>query len=485
MSGRALVWFRDDLRLSDNPALTAAARDGRPIAALYVLDEATPGLRAIGGAAKWWLHRSLEALSRDLAARGVELIIRIGRSTDVVPAVAKALDVTAVHWNRRVGTTEIKIDTELKALFKARGLEVASHQANLLFEPWTIANKTGGFFKVYTPFARALRALETPRTPLPAPAFTGFETSAAGSVGLSSLGLLPTKPDWSAGIAAAWTVGEAAARMRLERFLDTAIAGYADGRNRPDQVSTSRLSPHLKFGETSPFQVWHAAELRGATGRAPKGDVDKFLAEVLWREFAYHLLHHHPDLATRNFQPRFDEFPWRTDPAELTAWQKGQTGYPIVDAGMRELWTTGWMHNRVRMIVGSFLVKHLLLDWRHGEAWFWDTLVDADPANNTASWQWVAGTGADAAPYFRVFNPILQGEKFDPKGAYVKQWCPELAQLPTTAVHKPWTLAPHEASRFGVRLGVTYPKPIIDHEAGRRRALEAFETLKDGRTAAE
>jgi deoxyribodipyrimidine photo-lyase len=411
----------------------------------------------------------------------------MGRADIVVPAVAAALRVEAVHWNRRVGAAEIAIDSAIKSGFKARGLEVASHQANLLFEPWSVANKTGGFFKVYSPFARAVRALDPPRQPLPAPTLTGFDATAANTLALADLNLLPVRPDWSGGIAAEWEVGEDAARARLERFLDTALAGYADGRDRPDQASTSRLSPHLRFGEISPFQVWHAAELRGATGRAPKRDVEKFLSEVLWREFAYHLLHHHPELATKNFQPRFDAFPWRSDEAALKAWRKGQTGYPIVDAGMRELWTTGWMHNRVRMIVGSFLVKHLLIDWRHGETWFWDTLVDADAGNNTASWQWVAGTGADAAPYFRVFNPILQGEKFDPNGAYVKHWCPELANVPASVIHKPWTLAPHEASRYGLRLGATYPKPVIDHDFGRQRALAAFETLTngDGRTAAE
>ncbi len=310
-----------------------------------------------------------------------------------------------------------------------------------------------------------------------APAALASPSRPVAGDSLDDWGLEPTKPNWAKGFGAVWTPGEAGAQTRLEEFLDSALKGYADGRNRPDRASTSRLSPHLRFGEISPVQIWHRSQM--ATGMEPTEDVAKFLAEIGWREFAYHLLYHMPDLPAANVQPRFDAFPWRSDPSVLKAWQKGQTGYPIVDAGLRQLWQTGWMHNRVRMIVASFLVKHLLIDWREGEAWFWDTLVDADVANNPASWQWVAGSGADAAPYFRIFNPMLQGEKFDPKGDYVRRWVPELANLPAKAIHTPWEAAPSVLAKAGVRLGETYPKPIVDHEAARARALAAFATIRE------
>ncbi|MBA4791622.1 MAG: deoxyribodipyrimidine photo-lyase, partial [Rhizobiales bacterium] len=267
-------------------------------------------------------------------------------------------------------------------------------------------------------------------------------------------------------------------RARLSAFLEDGLRGYAGGRDRPAERHVSRLSPHLAFGELSPNQVLHTARGAGATGEAPHGDTEKFEAELLWREFSHHLLDAEPDMRSRNLQPRFDAFPWRECSGELKAWRRGLTGYPLVDAGMRQLWQTGWMHNRVRMVVASFLAKHLLIDWREGESWFWDTLVDADPANNPASWQWVAGTGMDAAPYFRVFNPVLQGEKFDPAGAYVRTFVPELAHLPDKVIHKPWAADAATLSRAGVRLGVTYPRPLVDHDAARDRALRAFEHTK-------
>ncbi|MEJ1158734.1 cryptochrome/photolyase family protein [Prosthecomicrobium sp. N25] len=484
--GPALVWFRDDLRLADNPALTAAAAGGRPVAALYVLDEASPGLRRLGGARRWWLHHSLAALGAELGRHGIRLILRRGAAGAVVPAVAQAVGACAVHWNRRYELAAREIDAGLKAAFAARGLEVASHQANLLHEPWTLKTRAGEPFRVYSPFWRAAQAAEEPRAPLPVPAALAGWTGTVDGEALEDWSLTPRKPDWAGGLRDTWTPGEAGAHARLAAFLETGLAAYAEERDRPDRPSTSGLSPHLAFGEVSPFQLRAAALLAAEDGprRPARRHVDKFLSEIGWREFAWHLLHHWPDLATVNFQRRFDAFPWARDEGLLRAWQRGLTGIPLVDAGMRQLWTTGWMHNRVRMVVASFLVKHLLQDWRAGEAWFWDTLVDADPANNAASWQWVAGSGADAAPYFRVFNPVLQGEKFDPEGSYVRRHVPELARLPARFVHRPWE-APAEVLRAaGLRLGRDYPLPVVDLNQGRDRALTAFETLKSDQDAA-
>jgi deoxyribodipyrimidine photo-lyase len=335
----------------------------------------------------------------------------------------------------------------------------------------------------------AARERGEPPPPLPAPAALAASTLPAGAaltpVSVDDLRLRPTKPDWAKEMATLWTPGEAGARMQLGRFLEGAVKGYGDNRNRPDRISTSRLSPHLRFGEIGPRQIWHATRAAFESGHASAKayDVEKFLTEIGWREFSYHLLHQFPELANSNFQPKFDAFPWLDDAKALNAWQRGLTGYPIVDAGMRELWRTGWMHNRVRMIVGSFLVKHLLIDWRRGEDWFWDTLVDADPASNAASWQWVAGSGADAAPYFRIFAPVLQGEKFDPNGDYVRKYVPELAKLPKQHIHKPWA-APHPVlASAGITLGRDYPHPIVNHEDARKRALAAFKSISSAEAA--
>ncbi|MBI5112104.1 MAG: deoxyribodipyrimidine photo-lyase [Rhodovulum sp.] len=475
-----LVWFRNDLRVSDHPALAAAATSGRPVVALYVLDDDSPGLRPLGAASRWWLAGSLRALAAALAERGVDLVRRRGPALRVVEAVVAETGAADVVWNRRHDPAAEAIDRAVAAALARRGVGVRSFLASLLVDPAEARTKGGTPFSVFTPFLRHLLARPAPRAPLPAP---GPLRGVGGlaSEPLESWGLEPKAPDWAAGFRALWTPGEAGAQARLAAFLDNGLAGYATLRDRPDRPATSRLSPHLRFGEISPFQVWAAASLarEAPHGARPSGaDIDKFLAEVAWREFSYHLLAHHPELATRSFQPRFDAFPWRDDPAGLRAWQRGETGYPIVDAGMRELWRTGWMHNRVRMVVASFLVKHLLIDWREGERWFWDTLVDADPANNPASWQWVAGSGADAAPYFRIFNPVLQGEKFDPDGAYVKENIPALAGVPASLIHKPFTAPPLLLRQAGVTLGETYPHPLVDHAKARARALDALATIK-------
>jgi deoxyribodipyrimidine photo-lyase len=474
-----VVWFRDDLRVSDHPALAAAAASVRPVAAVWVLDLESSGLRPPGAASRWWLAGSLRALARALGERGVALTLRRGPAVRVIAEVAAQTGAAEVVWNRRWEPAAAAVDRAVEAALVSGGVAVRTFQAALLAEPDRVRTKAGRPFGVFTPFLRHLRALPAPRAPLPAPGpMRGIDGLASDT--LDAWGLEPTKPDWAAGFRDLWTPGEAGAQRKLADFVDGALAGYAAARDRPDIAGTSRLSPHLRFGEISPFQVFHAALLarEAGRGRATAQDVDKFIAELAWREFSYHLLAHNPRLATESYQPRFDAFPWRDDPDGLRAWQRGKTGYPIVDAGMRELWTTGFMHNRVRMVVASFLVKHLLIDWRAGERWFWDTLLDADPANNPASWQWVAGSGADAAPYFRIFNPVLQGEKFDPDGAYVKRFVPELAGLSAKIVHKPFDATPIELRSAGVTLGKDYPAPLVDHKVARERALAALAATK-------
>ncbi|MFZ5780941.1 MAG: cryptochrome/photolyase family protein [Pseudomonadota bacterium] len=461
----SLVWFRRDLRLADNPALAAALKAGRPVIPVYVLDEETPDLRPLGGAARWWLHGSLQALDEALRAAGSRLVLRRGSAERVIAELAAQCRAEAVHWNRLYDGPARERDGRLKQALRQAGRAAHSHKAALLAEPWEVKTGSGQPFKVFTPFWRTCRSRITPEQPLPAPRQLPAPATWPASDLLAGWRLRPRHPDWSTGLAAAWAPGEKAGADRLAAFVDGALGRYQQRRDLPAVHGTSRLSPHLAFGELSPRQVWAAAAPHGSSGAA-----EKFRAELGWREFAYHLMFHFGDLGTRNFRPEFDSFPWTDDAAGLRAWQRGCTGYPIVDAGMRELWTTGWMHNRVRMIVASFLTKDLLIDWRAGERWFWDTLVDADPANNAAGWQWVAGSGADAQPYFRIFNPVLQGERFDPAGEYVRRWIPELAGLPAEAIHRPWSLDKEAPAG--------YPPPMVDHGRARARALAAYRSLR-------
>ena len=443
MASPTIVWLRDDLRLGDNPALTAAAERGEPVVLVYILDEESPGIRPLGAASRWWLHNSLAAL-------GERLVLRRGAAEQVLPALVAETGAGAVFWNRRYGAAR-EIDARLKARLRGDGLHVQSFQANLLVEPWTLTTGSGGPYRVFTPFWKAARELQF-RQPLPVP--EGLDgLIPTGSIGdkLDSWGLLPSHPDWADGLRESWHPGEAGAHEQLESFVDERLEDY-HRRDEPAVDATSRLSPHLRFGEISPFQVWE--RLHGAMSPAARKNVPKFLSEVGWREFNRSILFHSTDLAERNYRPAFDAFPWsEPEPAELAAWRRGRTGIPLVDAGMRELWRTGVMHNRIRMVVASFLVKNLLIDWRGGEKWFWDTLVDADEASNPGNWQWVAGSGADAAPYFRVFNPELQREKFDPAGLYVRRWVPE----------------------YGTP---AYPEPIVDLAATRKEALAAYEYVR-------
>jgi deoxyribodipyrimidine photo-lyase len=475
-----LVWFRNDLRLGDNPALAAALERGGPVTCLYVLDDETPGDRRLGGAARWWLHHSLASLGAAIGTRGGKLALRRGPAEKVVPAAGDEIGADAVAWCRRYEPWAIEADAAIKKALKSDDVTVLSRNGTLLHEPWTVGTQNDDPYKVYTPFSKSCRRKGEPEA-LPEVAGDA-RWSSADLTGddLADWELLPTKPDWSGGIAETWTPGEAAAHEALRLFLDKRLADYADERNRPDHEGSSRLSPRLRFGELSPHQVWHA--VRGYMNDRRRRNIAKsaetFLDELLWREFAYHILYHFPDVAERPLRPEFTKIPWQDDKAALRAWRFGRTGYPIVDAGMRQLRKTGWMHNRVRMITGSFLVKDLLLPWQHGERWFWDELVDADPASNTMQWQWVAGCGTDAAPYFRIFNPVTQGERFDPDGDYVRSFVPELAEIDAKWIHKPWEAPGEVLERAGVTLGDNYPAPIVDHKQARRRALDAFERVK-------
>lgn len=474
--GPIIVWFRNDLRIRDNAALLAAGQSGQPVICLYVFDEAADETTAYGGAQRWWLHHSLKSLTASVEKLGCDLVLRRGSPEDIVKQIITETGAKTVLWNRRYATNHIARDSALKSELKQSGLDVFSYDGALLHEPTQLKTGSGGPYRVYTPFWRAFSSAHEPRDPAPAPDTLVAFDGQLNSDKLDDWQLLPKNPDWAQGIKEEWTPGEAGAHERLDNFLDGPIRNYKEGRDYPSQSDTSKLSPHLTFGEITPYQIWAKTNARHKENTPNK---ETFRKEVVWREFAYHLLVNFEDLKSKNYNPDFNHFPWREHHDHLKSWQKGQTGYPIVDAGMRQLWQTGWMHNRVRMIVGSFLVKHLLIDWREGEKWFWDTLVDADPASNTASWQWIAGSGADAAPYFRVFNPIIQGEKFDKDGAYVRKFCPELEHVPAKYLHKPWEAPRDLLIKSGVVLGETYPKPIVDHQTARNRALAAYQTMRE------
>ena len=481
-TGPVVVWFRVDLRLADNHALHAAVATGRPVACLYVLDESTPDLREAGGAKKWWLHHSLLSLADDLRGLGARLILRRGDAQSALREVIAAVGADAVVWNRRYGRGETETDNAIRAGLEGDGIAVRACPGHLLHDPDALRTGTGKPYRVYAPFWRTLAGTLVERDPLPAPERIEGTGGDVPSDDLGDWALLPEGPDWAGGIRAYWTPGEAGAHERLKDFARKSLDGYATTRDHPADDGTSRLSPHLALGEITPMQAWRATDGRDDV------DAETFRKEIAWRDFSYHLLHHHPDMPRENIDPRFDRFPWAEmdadGKAKLRAWQRGRTGYPIVDAGMRQLWNLGWMHNRVRMITASFLIKHLLINWRHGEEWFWDTLVDWDAANNSNGWQWVAGSGADASPFFRVFNPILQGEKFDPEGTYVREWVPELAKLPTKHIHAPWNAPDVALVKAGVRLGETYPNPVVDHGSGRERALDAYRTMRERADAA-
>jgi deoxyribodipyrimidine photo-lyase len=474
-----IVWFRDDFRLDDHPALSASA--DRPALCIYVHDQRPANGRPLGGAAKWRLAQSLASLERSLSAGGGRLDVVAGEADATILRVAAAANASRVLWTRRYEAEAIALDAKVEAALKARGVESLTFNGRLMREPRELMKPDGKPPGTFSSFWRRHQALGSLSAPLPSPPRISpaqWPGGAPDRATTSELRLTPTAPDWSGELALGETPGEDGGRTALARFVADALPDYPDARDRPAPDPTSRLSAHLRFGELSARRAACAIEAKAADDPRLTRSAEKFVSELGWRDFSYALLAAHPDMATRPLRREFARFPFRNDDAGFRAWSKGWTGYPIVDAGMRQLWRTGFMHNRVRMVAASFLIKHLLIDWRRGEAWFWDTLCDADPANNPASWQWVAGSGADAAPYFRVFNPVLQGETFDPDGAYVRRWVPELAGLEGPDIHAPWRAPAEALARAGVILGKTYPAPIVDHEAARARALKAFASIR-------
>lgn len=470
----ALVWFRRDLRIADNPALLAALDAAEAVIPLYIHAPAASDWPP-GRASHWWLHHGLAALAETLHSLGSGLVIRQGDALTTLRQLVQETGAAQVFWNRRYEPAERAHDQAVKQALREAGLRVTTFNSALLHEPWTIQRPGGQPYRVFTPFWKAVQAKGLACPPEPVPRALPPLPVDLASEPLAALELLPSRP-WDAGFYAHWTVGEAAAQRRLLAFAETRLANYAAGRDVPGQPGTSRLSPDLHFGQVSPRQIVSA--LHTAAG-LPRPGAESYIREIAWREFAYHLLFHFPQTTDQPLDERFLRLPWRTDyAADLRRWQRGETGFPIVDAGLRELWQTGWMHNRVRMIAASLLTKNLLIPWQDGAWWFWDTLLDADLANNTLGWQWTAGCGADAAPYFRIFNPVLQGERFDPDGHYVRRWLPELARLPAQYLHQPWQAGERVLADCGVRLGSDYPAPMVDLKSSRERALAAFAAIK-------
>jgi deoxyribodipyrimidine photo-lyase len=468
----AIVWFRQDLRLTDNPALYYAAKQYSHILPLYILDENLPW--SPGAAQQWWLHHSLHALQQQFKKLGLTLILKRGAPSKILLSLCKEHKIAAVYWNRCYEPAVIERDKSIEEDLNKNAIKVTSYNGSLLIEPWEISNKQGSYFKVFTPFYNQLNRQIIIGTPLPKPNLKRMNNIQSDQ--LSSWQLLPTKPNWAIGFERIWQPGELAAQEKLDDFIAQNLVNYTSDRDFPAKNGTSELSPYLHFGEISPKQIGHC--IKQEVENTFSYQVEQFLRQLAWREFSYHFLYHFPGFPEENFQKKFDYFTWATNKKLLNAWQRGQTGYPIVDAGMRELWSTGYMHNRVRMITASFLTKHLLIDWRKGAKWFWDTLVDADLANNSMGWQWVAGSGVDASPYYRIFNPILQGKKFDPDGQYVKQWVPELKQLSNKYLHQPWQASSKILKIAGINLGKDYPKPVVEHDFARNRALQYYRKLK-------
>ena len=482
MPGPTLVWFRHDLRLADHPALSRAVERGGPVVPLFIWAPQEEGDWPPGGAHRWWLHGSLEALDADFRDKGSRLVLRAGPSLDALRDVIEATGAEAVYWNARIEPALRSRDRSIAEALREDGLDVKTFAARILHDPDAVQTTTGGPYHVFTPFLNKFRETVEVGEPVGVPRMG--ERLAPDpwpeSADLDDFALLPEAQDgvdWAGAMRAHWTPGERGAHARFDAFVEDDLIDYTTCRNRMDDDGTSSLSPHLHHGELSPRQVWHRVEAWVQNGAMRKA-ADKFLSEIAWREFSYHILWHYPSLPTEPLKSKFAGFDWKTDDDALRRWQRGQTGYPIVDAGMRQLWALGWMHNRARLITGSFLTKDLLISWREGEAWFWDTLVGGDLANNAMNWQWVGGSGPDAQPFFRIFNPVSQAEKHDPDGDYVRHWVPEVAKLPKKYIHRPWEAPPDVLADAGVVLGETYPEPLVMHGEARDRALAAYQEVK-------
>ena len=477
-----IVWFRRDLRLRDNPALHWACSQKHPVICIYIHDTGEPEW-SNGGASSWWLHHSLTSLTADLKKAGSRLRLFSGDTESVLDQIIDSTKATALVWNRRYEPTAIALDTKLKTKFTDQGIEVVSRPGNLTHEPWQVTRDKEQPYRVFTAYWRAsLKKDSLPLTPT-VRSIESYPGKISGEKSLSTFELLPSEnkvEKWDTQFASHWTPGESGAAKNLNSLLGNRIEGYQLSRDIPSEPGTSQLSPHLAFGEITPRQIQATVAKKLSNNTLSSDDnVESFLREISWREFAYHLLFHFPHMVDEPLDVRFKKFPWKKiNQGKLTRWQQGQTGIPLVDAGMRQLWQTGWMHNRVRMVVASLLIKNMGYHWLEGARWFWDTLVDADLASNSMGWQWVAGSGADAAPYFRVFNPVRQGERFDPEGKYVRQWVPEIASLSNKHIHSPWTASSAELAQAAIILGETYPKPIVDLKTTRLEALERFSKIK-------
>lgn len=469
---KVLYWFRQDLRLNDNPALCHASRNGT-VMPIYIFDDINSKDFKLGAASCWWLHQSLISLNDSLDGN---LNFYKGDPEEIILKLIQEYDISHIHWNRCYEPWQISRDSKIKKLLKLKNIQINSDNSSLLWEPWDVTKKDNTPYKVFTPFFQngCLSAIP-PREPINKPRNLRLIQDAKYAIDLKDLKLMPKK-NWHYKLAEHWQCGEVAALKRLNIFLESGIYNYKEGRDFPAKQSTSRLSPHLHFGEISPNQVWYLAK-KQISGN--NNNLKVFLTELGWREFSYNLLYQFPELPNKNWRSKFNKFKWSNNTKLLQLWQQGKTGYPIVDAGMRELWQTGYMHNRVRMIAASFLVKNLLIDWREGEKWFWDCLVDADLASNSASWQWVAGSGADAAPYFRIFNPVTQGQKFDPEGEYTRKYIPELKNIPNKFLFNPFDAPESILNQSGIKLGNDYPMPIVDLKISRQKALDIYNSIKE------
>ncbi|MFT4823770.1 MAG: deoxyribodipyrimidine photo-lyase [Halioglobus sp.] len=479
MNSPIIFWFRQDLRTHDLPGLFAAAATGRPIVPCYILDDASPGHWRVGEASRWWLHHSLLSLAGDLSGLGACLVLRNGEAGAELEKLQRETGAQDIYCTRMYEPWAADLEQRLHKRFSADGISFKRYGGALLHEPESILNLSDQPYKVFTPFWRKCRSKPEPALPQALSPDVNWLPKSFDSDALEDWQLCPTQPNWANEWSKWWSPGGDGARSKLEKFLEKGIESYSDGRNHPALDCTTRLSPHLHYGEISPREVWHRARSASAMDSKLEGQVDKFFSELGWREFSHHLMHSYPDIPETAFKPAFRQFPFIDDQVKLAAWQSGHTGYPLVDAGMRELWQTGYMHNRVRMIVASFLTKHLLIHWKEGAKWFWNTLLDADLANNSGGWQWVAGCGADASPYFRIFNPVIQGKKFDVRGEYIRKWVPELKDMPDRYLNTPWDAPEDVLKMAGIDLGTDYPHPVVDHQAAREGALAALASIRE------